>query len=69
MVVIYRSPCVPMPQFVVMLERVLQYVDSSNDATMVLGDVNCDVSSSSYYQPERLMCAQFVTVGRAGNNR
>ena len=44
-------------QFVVMLERVLQYVDSSNDATMVLGDVNCDVSSSSYYQLERLMCA------------
>ena len=56
-VVIYRSPCVPMPQFLVMLERVLQYVDSSNDATMVLGDVNCDVSSSSYYQLERLMCA------------
>lgn len=52
---VYRSPSVLMPNFVVMLTRLLQYVDSANDATMVLGDFNCDVTSSNYAQLERLM--------------
>ena len=67
MVVVYRSPSVPMQRFVQLMSRVLQYVSVFGLATIVAGDVNDDSLCSNGSVVERLMLShgytQLVQVG------
>ncbi len=60
-VVVYRSPHVPMSQFTQLMTRVVNHVSASGVATLVAGNVNDDVLCSTGSVVERFMLSHGYT--------
>ena len=59
--VVYRSPTVPMCQFIQLMTRLLEHMTKANAPTIVLGDFNDDILYSTHSQIHNLMISHDYT--------
>ena len=59
--VVYRSPSVPIIQFVQFMTNIVNHVSTAGIATLVLGDVNDDTLCDTGSQIERFMACHGYT--------
>lgn len=67
--VVYRSPSVPMQQFIQLMTRLLEYVSRTGVATLVVGDVNDDILCNHGSQVERFVIPWLHSASKACHHR